>query len=191
MQSTTSGKVRLLVLGVRNDSRRGPWWCCEASKVLETIPSPPTAISSRCSQTATRRVLARSITLTSLEPSKVTCCCLCWKYWAEARWTLSTAGQVVLCYHAGDLISEVHGLSRQHIRMEMHDPSTCHIVVGGRLLSCMLVELCNGGKPPLTVLDREGKHWSLLTPLGLGLAMLCRPILLKFLIHAGLHAFGP
>ena len=50
--------------------------------------------------------------------------CLLQKYWAEARWTSSTAGQVVLGYHAGDLISEVCGLSLQHLWMAMHDPST-------------------------------------------------------------------
>ena len=52
-------KSRLLVVGIRNDSRRGPRLCREASKVSETNSSPPTDISSRCSQTATRRVLAR------------------------------------------------------------------------------------------------------------------------------------
>ena len=83
-------------------------------------------------------------------------CRLRWKYWAEAQRTSSTASQVVLCYHAGNLISEVHGLSWQHIRIEMHDPSTCHIVAGRRLLSCMLVELCNRSEPPLAVLEGKG-----------------------------------
>ena len=51
------------------------------------------------------------------------------------------AGQVVLCYHADDLISEAPGLTRQHLRMEMNDPLGGHIVAGCRLLSHMLVEL--------------------------------------------------
>ena len=68
-------------------------------------------------------------------------CCRLQKYWAEARWTSSTAGQVVLCYHADDLISGARGLTWQHLQMEMHDPSGSHIVAGGRLLSSMFVEL--------------------------------------------------
>ena len=92
-------------------------------------------------------------------------CCHLQKYWAEAGQTSSTAGQVVLCYHADDLIFEAHGLT-QHLQMEMHDPSGGHIVVGRRLLSFLL--------PP-----------------GLGLVMLRGPILLKFLIYASLDSFGP
>ena len=68
-------------------------------------------------------------------------CCHLQKYWAEAGQTSSTAGQVVLCYHADDLISEVRGLTRHHLRMEMNDPLGSHIVVGHKLLSCMFVEL--------------------------------------------------
>ena len=56
-------------------------------------------------------------------------------------WEAEKASQVVLCYHADDLISQVRGLTWQHLRMEMHDPSGSHIVAGGRLLSSMFVEL--------------------------------------------------
>ena len=63
------------------------------------------------------------------------------EYGAETGQTSSTAGQVVLCYHADDLISEVPGLTRQHLQIEMNDPLGGHIVVGCRLLSHMLVEL--------------------------------------------------
>ena len=55
--------------------------------------------------------------------------------------------------------------------MKMHDRSTGHIVVGGRLCCCMLVELRDGGEPPLTVLEREGKRQSWLVPPGLGRTM--------------------
>ena len=64
-----------------------------------------------------------------------------WKHWTEAGWTSSTAGQVVLCYHADDLISKAPGLMRQHLQMKMNDPLGGHIVAGHRLLSHMLVEL--------------------------------------------------
>ena len=95
------------------------------------------------------------------------------------------------CRSGGDPISKARGLVWQHLRMEMHDPSTCHVVVDGRLLSGMLVELGNGGEPPLTVLEGEGKRWFWLPPLGLRPVMLRRPILLEFLTNAGLCAFGP
>ena len=51
----------------------------------------------------------------------------------------------------------------------MHDCLTGHIVVGGRLHSCMFVQLRDGGTPPLTVLEREGKGRFWLMPPGLGL----------------------
>ena len=53
---------------MRKDSRRRPRQCRNASKVSEANWSPPTAMSRRCSQTATWRVLARSKTLTSWVP---------------------------------------------------------------------------------------------------------------------------
>ena len=55
-------------------------------------------------------------------------CCHLWKYRAEAGLTSSTAGQVVLCYHADDLISEARGLTWHHHWMEMNDPLGGHIV---------------------------------------------------------------
>ena len=61
--------MRSWVVGMRKDSRRHPRQCCDASKVSEANWSPLTAMSSRCSQTATQRALARSKTLTSRVPS--------------------------------------------------------------------------------------------------------------------------
>ena len=66
---TTSLNVRSWVVGMRKDSRRHPRQCRDASRVSEADWSPPTAMSKWCSQTATRRVLARSKTLTSRVPS--------------------------------------------------------------------------------------------------------------------------
>ena len=54
---------------MRKDSRRHPRQCRDASKVSEADWSPPTAMSRRCSQTATQRVLAWFKTLTSRVPS--------------------------------------------------------------------------------------------------------------------------
>ena len=59
-------------MGMRKDSRRCPRQCCDASKVSEANWFPLTAMSSRCSQTATQRALARSKTLTSRVPSNET-----------------------------------------------------------------------------------------------------------------------
>ena len=59
-------------MGTRKDSRRHPRQCCDVSKVSEADWSPLTAMSSRCSQTATRRALARSKTLMSWVPSNET-----------------------------------------------------------------------------------------------------------------------
>ena len=53
-------------------SRRCSRQCCDTSKASEANLSPLTAMSSRCSQTATRRALARSKTLTSWVPSNET-----------------------------------------------------------------------------------------------------------------------
>ena len=64
--------MRLWVEGMRKDSRRHPRQCCDMSKVSEANWSPLAAMSSRCSQTATRRTLARSKTLTSRVPSNET-----------------------------------------------------------------------------------------------------------------------
>ena len=66
----TSLNMRSWVVGIRKDSRRCPRQCRDASKVSEADWSPPTAMSKRCSQTATQRVLAWSKTLMSLVPSK-------------------------------------------------------------------------------------------------------------------------
>ena len=98
---------------------------------------------------------------------------------------------MVLRDHAHDLIPEACGLLRQHIRMEMHDRSTGHIVVGGRLHCSMLVELRDGGVSPLAVLEREGKWLSWLVPPGLGLGALRGPTPLKRLIFTGFHLFCP
>ena len=62
--------MRSWVVGMRKDSRRCPRQCRDASRASEANWSPPTAMSNRCSQTATQRVLAWSKTLTSLVPSK-------------------------------------------------------------------------------------------------------------------------
>ena len=59
-------------MGMRKDSRRHPRQCCNMSKVSEANSSPLTAMSSRCSQTATQRALAQSKTLMSRVPSKET-----------------------------------------------------------------------------------------------------------------------
>ena len=67
---TTSLNVRSWVVGMRKDSRRHPRQCQDASRASEADWSPPTAMSNRCRQMATRRVLAWSKTLTSLVPSK-------------------------------------------------------------------------------------------------------------------------
>ena len=75
--------------------------------------------------------------------------------------------------------------------MEMHDRSTGHIVVGSRLHCHMLIELRDGGEPPLTVLEREGKWWSWLTPPGLGPGALRGPTPLKCLIFTSFHLFCP
>ena len=56
-------------MGTRKDSRRHPRQCCDMSKVSEATWSPLTVMSSRCSQTATRRALAWSRTLMSRVPS--------------------------------------------------------------------------------------------------------------------------
>ena len=61
--------VRSWVVGMRKDTRRHPRQCCDVSKVSEATWFPLTAMSSRCSQTATRRALAWSKTLTSWVPS--------------------------------------------------------------------------------------------------------------------------
>ena len=60
--------MRSWVVGMRKDSRRHPRQCCDASKVSEADWSPPTAMSRRCSQTVTQRVLAWSKTLMSQVP---------------------------------------------------------------------------------------------------------------------------
>ena len=68
-RSTTSAKVRLLVIGARSRSTRGPLLCWVASRVWEVIWSlSATAMSRRCSHVAIWRVLALSTTLTSLVP---------------------------------------------------------------------------------------------------------------------------
>ena len=85
-------------------------------------------------------------------------CHLLWNYWGKARLTPSTGSQVVFCNHACHLIPEARGLLWQHIQVEMHDYSTGHIVVSSRLLCSMLIELRDGGVPPLFVLEREGKQ---------------------------------
>ena len=54
MVLTTSLNVRSWVVGMR----RHPRQCCDASKVSEANSFPLTAMSSRCSQTATQRALA-------------------------------------------------------------------------------------------------------------------------------------
>ena len=60
------------MVGMRKDSRRHPRQCRDVSKVSEADWSPPTAMSRRCSQTATQRVLAWSKTLTTWVPSNET-----------------------------------------------------------------------------------------------------------------------
>ena len=64
-----------------------------------------------------------------------------WEYRAKAQQALSTAGQVVFCYHAEHLVTEAPGLMQQQLQMEMGYSQGGHIVVGPWLLSCMLVEL--------------------------------------------------
>ena len=59
-------------MGMTKDSRRCPRQCCDMSKVSEASWSPLTAMSSRCSQTATWRALARSKTLMFWVPSNET-----------------------------------------------------------------------------------------------------------------------
>ena len=72
------------------------------------------------------------------------------------------ACQVVFCNHADHLVSQVPGLPRQHLRIEVHYSSASYIVTRHRLLPRMLVESQDGGEPPLSVLEREGKRGSYL-----------------------------
>ena len=60
--------MRSWVVGMRKDSSRHPRQCCDVSKVSEANWCPLTAMSSRCSHTATQRALAQSKTLTSWVP---------------------------------------------------------------------------------------------------------------------------
>ena len=73
----------------------------------------------------------------------------------------------------------------------MHDCPTCHIVWGGWLCSYMLIQLRDGGEPPLTVLEGEGKPGFWLMPPGLGLGTFSWLAPLKGLLFASLHLLCP
>ena len=118
-------------------------------------------------------------------------CCLLWNYWAEARRTSSTGGQVVLRYHAHDLISQVPGILRQHLWMEMHYRTTkprC----AGRWAALPHARKAVRRRRASSCCPREGREvvvW--FSPPRLRPGMLCGPTPLERLIFTGLHLLCP
>ena len=161
---------------MRKDSRRRPRQCREASKVSEADWSPPTAMSKWCSQTATRRVLAQSKTLTSRVPSNEMLDTYVFmagnKSFAASgstgdhgRRDSGTAREMILGDHTAHLVSESPCIPRKDLRVQMPYGSASHIILRGWLLPLILVKPLNGGEPPLLVLEGKGKSWpSLLSP---------------------------
>ena len=138
------------------------------SKVSEATWSPLTAMSSRCSQTATQRALARSKTLTSRVPSNETLDTYIFmagsKSFAASGSTrdkvveTGTARKVVFGDHADHLVSESPCVPRQNLRMQMSYGSASHIIPRWQLLPRILVKPLDGGESPLCVLEGKGKR---------------------------------
>ena len=185
----TSLNMRSWVVGMRNDSRRHPRQCWDASKVSEANWSPPTAMSKWCSQTATQRVLAWSKTLTSLVSSKEICCLR--EYWAHGLRDSCAACKVVFCNHAAHLVLEFPCIPRQDLRVQMHYGSTSHIIPRGWLLPSVLVEFFNGGEPPCLIQKGKGKSWPCLPFPGLGTGAFRGPGPLELGLNTGFHLFSP
>ena len=152
---------------MRKDSRRHPRQCHDASKVSEADWFPPTAMSRRCSQTATRRVLAWSKTLTSWVPSNETLDTYVFmagsKSFAASGSTgnkvvkTGAAREMVLSDHAAHLVSESLCIPRQDLRVQMPYGSASHITLRWWLLPRILVKPLNGGESPLRILEGKGK----------------------------------
>ena len=93
--------------------------------------------------------------------------------------------------HADHLIPKVPGLLRQHLRMQVHYPSTSYIIARQWLFPCMLIEPQDRSKPPLCVLEGKGKRWPCLPFPRLGPGMFCGPGPSEFCLQASLDLFSP
>ena len=196
---TTSLNERSWVAGTRKDSRRHPRPCCDASNVLEAISSPLTAMSSRCSQIATRRALAWSKTLTSWVPSNEMLGMYVFKAGSKGFSASGStrdrvdgaAREVVFCNHADHLVPKAPSIVRQNLRMQMPDGFPCHTTPRWWLLPPMLRKPHDGGEPPLSILEGKGKCQPHLPSPQLGTGMFQVSGLSEFCFRTSLSLFGP
>ena len=101
-----------------------------------------------------------------------------WDYQPDARLSRIHC-QVVFHNHAGHLVIKALGLLWQQVGVHVHNRPTCYVVWGGWLGGSMLIQPCDGGEPPLTVLEGEGELGCWLTPPRLGVGAFSWPAPLK------------